>query len=95
LLLGNVDRATNLLRKARAKHPRVYFFLIYLAGALGLRGDIDEAQATPAETVRLNPSVTSLAAWRTAQPWLDIPAFVAVSSNTLTLGLHRAGMPDH
>jgi adenylate cyclase len=94
LLLGDVEQATDLLRKARAKDPRVYFFLIYLAGALGLQGDIDEAQAALAEAVRLKPSVTSLAAWRAAQPWLDNPAFVAVSSNTLILGLHRAGMPD-
>jgi adenylate cyclase len=95
LLLGHVDQATDLLRKARSRDSRVYFFLIYLAGALGLHGDIEEAREALAEAFKLNPSVTSLAAWRAAQPWIDNSAFAAASSNTLMLGLHRVGMPDH
>jgi adenylate cyclase len=95
MLLGHVDRAADLLRKARAENPRVYYFQIYLAGALGLRGDIDEARAALAEVVRLKPEANSLAGWSTLQPWTSNPAFAALRANTLDVGLRRAGMPDH
>ena len=89
-----LDKATDLLRKARAENPRVYFFQIYLAGALGLRGDIDEARAALMEAIRLKPEVNSLSRWKVAQPWIENPAFVALRDKTLDVGLRRAGMPD-
>ncbi len=94
LLLGHADLAADLLRKARTKDPRVWFFPIYLAAALGLQGYITEAQAALARMSQTKAAGSSLAAWRAAQPWLDNPAFITMSANTLTLGLHRAGMPD-
>jgi TolB-like protein/DNA-binding winged helix-turn-helix (wHTH) protein/Tfp pilus assembly protein PilF len=94
LLLGHVDKAADLLRRARVENPRVYFFQIYLAGALGLRGDIDEARAALTEAIRLKPEVNSLVRWRAAQPWIDNPAFAALRANTIDVGLRRAGMPN-
>jgi adenylate cyclase len=94
LLLGHLDKAADLLRQARAENPRVYFFQLYLAGALGLRGDIDEARAALTEALRLKPEVNSLSQWKVAQPWIDNPAFVALRDSTLDVGLRRAGMPD-
>jgi tetratricopeptide (TPR) repeat protein len=42
LLLGHVDEAIDLFRKACAASPRAYYLHLNLAGALGLRGDLDE-----------------------------------------------------
>jgi adenylate cyclase len=94
LLLGHVDAAADLLRKARAGNPRIAFFQLYLAGALGLHGDIDEARAALAEAIRLNPKMSSMAGWAAAQPWIGHPAFVALRDQTMDVGLRRAGMPD-
>ncbi len=94
LLLGHTDEAADLLRKARAGSPRVFFFQLWLAGALGLRGDIDVARAALAEAIRLKPEVNSLAQWSAVQPWVSNPAFVALRDKTLDVGLRRAGMPD-
>jgi adenylate cyclase len=40
LFLGHLDEAVDLLKRARAGNPRVYQFPLWLAAALGLRGDI-------------------------------------------------------
>jgi adenylate cyclase len=88
-----MDQATDLLRQARAENPRVYFFLLYLAGALGLHGDIDEARAALADAIRLKPQVNSLARWVAAQPWIGNPAFAALRGKTVDAGLRIAGMP--
>ena len=57
LLLGHVDEAIELFRKASAASPRAYFVHLNLAGALGLRGDLDEARTALAEAIRLKPEV--------------------------------------
>jgi adenylate cyclase len=93
LLLGHTDEAADLLLRTRSQNPRVYFFHIYLAGALGLRGDVDEARAALADAIRLKPEVTSLTRWSAVQPWVGNPALMALRANTLDIGLHRAGMP--
>ncbi len=64
LLLGHVDEAIELFRKASAASPRAYSVHLNLAGALGLRGDLDEARAAIAEAMRLKPEVNSLARYR-------------------------------
>jgi adenylate cyclase len=94
LLLGDVERATTLLRKAVTDNPRLYFFQLYLAGAVGLQGNIDEAKTVLARAIRLQPKVTSLAQWRAAQPYTGNPQFWALREKTLNIGLRRAGMPD-
>jgi TolB-like protein/class 3 adenylate cyclase len=59
LFLGRTDEAVNLYRKARALNPGIWYTHIVLAGALGLRGDIDEAKGEIAETLKLKPDANS------------------------------------
>jgi TolB-like protein/DNA-binding winged helix-turn-helix (wHTH) protein/Flp pilus assembly protein TadD len=94
LLLGHLGEASDLLRKARAENPRVYFFHLYLAGLLGLGDDVEEAKAVLAEAVKLKPEVDSLARWRDYQPWITNPQHWALREKTINIGLRRAGMPD-
>jgi hypothetical protein len=65
-----------------------------LAGALGLRGDIEEARAEIAEAIKLNPEVNSLAALRASAPWITNPPYWALREKTVNVGLRRAGFPD-
>jgi len=94
LLLGQVDKAINLLRQARAANPRFYWIHSLLAGALGFSGDIDEARAALAESIRLNPEVKSFAQWRAYMPWITGRKHWALLEKTLNIGLRRAGFPD-
>jgi adenylate cyclase len=52
LLLAHVDESIDLLKKARAANPRPYYIHLWLAGALGLKGDFDEAKAALAESLK-------------------------------------------
>src|SRR5205085_7420297 len=52
LALGHADQAINFMRKARAGNPHVYQFPLFLAAALGLRGDIDEARVALADFLK-------------------------------------------
>jgi tetratricopeptide (TPR) repeat protein len=92
--LGSVDQAVDLLRRARAANPRAYYVHLVLSGALGFRGDLDEARAAIAEGIALKPDVNSLARWRAAQPWITNPQHWALRDKTLNFGLRRAGFPD-
>lgn len=83
-----------MLRTARAENPRVYYFQLWLAGALGLRGKLDEARAALTDAVKLRPQVNSLAQWNASQPWIGNSALAALRETTLDSGLRRAGMPD-
>ena len=71
----------------------MYFFQLYLAGALGVRGDTDQARAAVAEARRLKPEVSSLARWKAVQPWIGNPPLMALREETLDRGLRNAGMP--
>jgi adenylate cyclase len=92
LFLGDLDQALDLLRKARAANPRLFFIPLYLAGALGLNGDLDESRATLAEAIKLKPEITSLARLRAYRPTL--PQYRALLEKTVEEGLRRAGFPD-
>jgi adenylate cyclase len=94
LLLGHVDEAIELLRKARAANPRLYFIHLWLAGALGLRGDLDEARTALAEVVRIKPELISLAQIRIHYPWITNPRHLALREQTVDVGLRKAGMPE-
>jgi TolB-like protein/Tfp pilus assembly protein PilF len=59
LLLGHVDQAIDFLRKAYAANPRRGPDL-WLAAALGLSGDLDDAKAVLAEWLKSNPKLGSL-----------------------------------
>jgi tetratricopeptide (TPR) repeat protein len=94
LLLGHVDEAIEFLRKARAGNPRLYSIHLWLAGGLGLRGDLDEARAALAEVVRLKPELTSLTQIRIHYPWSTNPRHLALREPTIDAGLRRAGFPE-
>jgi TolB-like protein/class 3 adenylate cyclase/Flp pilus assembly protein TadD len=96
LLLGHIDEVVDLFRKARAANPRPAYPHLWLAGALGLKGDIDEARASLAEAIRIRP------AWDTPTHFLadcsycgfGNPQYRALNEKTLFLGLRRAGLPE-
>jgi TolB-like protein/class 3 adenylate cyclase/tetratricopeptide (TPR) repeat protein len=94
LLLGNLGEAINFLRKACAAWPREYFLYLNLAGALGLKGDLDDARAALSEAIRLRPDINSLARYRAATPWIANPLHWALREKTLNVGLRRAGLPE-
>jgi Tfp pilus assembly protein PilF len=94
LLLGRVDQAIDLLQTARAINTRLWVPYLYLAGAYGLRGDLDKARSALAESIRLKPAIKSLARMRVENRWLTNPQYRTLQEKTLNLGLHRAGFPD-
>jgi adenylate cyclase len=96
LLLGHTDQAIDFYRKARAENPRIYQFSFWLAAALGLRGDIEEAKAALAESLKLNPELNSFAKLRDYfSPGQNrSPQLAALMENTSYVGLRRAGLPE-
>jgi tetratricopeptide (TPR) repeat protein len=94
ICLGQVDEAINLLRKSQAGNPRYAVNYLYLAGALGLRGDLDEARACLGDAIRLEQKINSLAALRACLPWITNPPFAALFEKTVGQGLRRAGFPE-
>jgi adenylate cyclase len=93
LLLGHVDQSIDLFRKAIAANPSCYCHLD-LAGALGLRGDLDEARAELAESLKLNPGFNSFAALHAAGLSVTNSDYLALADKTINLGLRRAGFPE-
>jgi Tfp pilus assembly protein PilF len=93
LLLNQVDRAIEPLIKSRAGNPRPWFTHFALAAATGLKGDLDEAKAALAESLKLNPEVDSLARFRARRPWGN-PRYWTLFEKTAAAGLRQAGLPD-
>jgi tetratricopeptide (TPR) repeat protein len=94
LLLGRVDQAIDLLQTARAAKSRWWVPYFYLAGAYGLKGDLDRARSALGESLRLKPALRSVARMRAENPWLSNPQYWALQEKTLNLGLRRVGFPD-
>jgi TolB-like protein/Tfp pilus assembly protein PilF len=97
LLLGHLNEAIDTLRKAQASNPRFWQLSLWLAAALGLRGDEDEARAALAEAIKLHPEASSLAQLRKDIAYgrlFDNPRYAAVAQKTFLVGLRRAGMPE-
>jgi adenylate cyclase len=94
LLLGHVNEAIELLNKSRAANPRYWVTHLWLAGAFGLRGDLDEARAALAEGIKLKPEINSMARWGAYAPWVTNPQYSALRVKTVDIGLRRAGMPE-
>jgi tetratricopeptide (TPR) repeat protein len=87
LLLGHVDQAIDLITKARARNPRSWFLYLYLAGALGLKGDLERAKAVLAESIKLKPEVNSI------DP-NNARAFHHLGQGLMYLGQPAAGIPQ-
>lgn len=94
LLRGQLDEAIEALKKAQAANARLWFPHLYLAGAFGLEGDLNEARLALAESTKLNPAVKSLARMRGQNPWLTHPRYWDLQEQTLNVGLRRAGLPE-
>jgi Tfp pilus assembly protein PilF len=94
LLLRHLDEATELLRRARAVNPRLSYVHFWLAGALGLKGDLDEARGELAESIKLQPELNSLARIPVLYPWNNHPEYRALAEKTFYAGVRRAGFPD-
>jgi len=94
LLSGRVDQAIDLLQTASAADVRLWMPYLYLAGAYGLKGDLDRARSALAESMRLKPAIKSIARMRAENPWLRNQQYWALQEKTLNLGLRRAGLPD-
>ena len=93
LFLGDLDKAIEFLRQARASGPQVYFIHFYLSAALALRGDIDEAKVALAEFRKLKPELRSLADLHRSWPNYSSPPMAALWAKTVDVGLLRAGLP--
>ena len=92
LLLSRVDQAIDLLQTTRAADARLWVPYFYLAGAYGLKGDLDRARSALTESLRLKPTIKSLARMRVENLWLRNPQYWALQEKTLNLGLRRAGL---
>jgi adenylate cyclase len=95
LLLGHADEAVSFFRRARAENPRLWYIHMWLAAALGLRGDIEEAKESLRELIRLRPEINSLAGLYANLHTRHLPQkYIALAEKTVDLGLRRAGMPE-
>jgi len=93
LFLGHLDQAIELLTKARAANPRLWYVHLNLAGAFGLRGDLEGARAGLAKAIELKPEMNSLA-WLRAYPGAGDQQYWALYEKTVAVGLGRAGLPE-
>jgi adenylate cyclase len=95
LLMNQIDLAVDYFRKACAALPQSGPYRLHLAGALGLKGDIDEAKMELAEAVTLRPEYSSMAKLlNSANFHVGSPKYLAMREKTLEAGLRRAGMSD-
>jgi TolB-like protein/class 3 adenylate cyclase len=91
--LNHVDLAIDYLAKARAAAPRIWWIHFYLAGALGLKGDLDAGRASLSEGLRLKPEMNSVAQFRDLKPWYGSPKMLQLEEHTVMEGLRRLGFP--
>ena len=96
LFLGHTDQAIAFLRKARTEMPGYWLHHGRLAGALGLKGDIDEARAEIGEMLKLKPEVNSVAGWRAIIATMGggDPRNQALLEKTVYAGRRHAGFPE-
>jgi tetratricopeptide (TPR) repeat protein len=94
LFLGHLDEAIELFERVRGERPEYWDVHMWLAGALALGGNLDQARAVLAEARRFRREIDSLVRWREYQPWIDFPQYRALRERTLYDGLRRAGFAD-
>jgi len=74
---------------------KLWYNAFWLAAALGLKGEIDEAKEMLTEFVELKPEWYSLARLRAAFPgFYRNPAYAELEKKTVEAGLLRAGFPE-
>jgi adenylate cyclase len=97
LLLGHAEEAVDFLKRTRAANPRMWWVHLTLAAALGFKGDVGEATAVLAESLKVNPEINSLKAltkWRARRPPETNPPYTALVDKTMYPGLRKAGLPE-
>ena len=97
MLSNHVDEAIDLFIKGHTGNPRVWNFPFALAGALGLKGDLDGAKAALAESLKLKPEFNSMAKWYAYVPWAsktNSPQFWVLQDKTFGEGMRRIGFPE-
>jgi len=94
LLQNHLDEAIDWLTKARAANPRVYYFYLDLAAAFALKGDLDQAHAALAESLKLRPQINSMKAQLARWAYTNNPAYRVLAEKTIDAGLRKAGMPE-
>jgi adenylate cyclase len=94
LFAGRVDDAIRYYRQANEINSHYYLIPLHLAGALGLKGEIEEAKAMLAQVAKLRSDVRTLADFHRLHPPYANPKYAAMAADTLDAGLRRAGMLD-
>jgi len=97
MLSNHVDEAIDFFIKGRTGNPRVWNFPFALAGALGLKGDLDGGKAALADSLKIKPEVNSMAQWYVYVPWTSktqSPRFWALEDKTFGEGMRRIGFPE-
>jgi adenylate cyclase len=94
LLLARFDQAIELLYRGCAVRPQRWDIRMWLAGALGFKGDLDGARAELKEAISLKPEINSLPRWRAHQPATGVPKYSILCEQTLNIGLGRAGFSE-
>ena len=93
LLSGRAEEAIEPARRACADNPRSYVTHMFLAAALGLKGEINEAKAALGRAIKIRPEFNSLARVRAYCTW-GSARYWELHERTIAQGLRRAGMPD-
>lgn len=91
LHLAHDAAAVELFSKVVAGQPQISIFRLFLAGALGVSGRLQEARAEMQEVMRMTPDLT-LARFRSLEP-SNARAFLAQRQH-LYEGLRLAGIPE-
>ena len=94
LLVNEIDQAIDLLIKARASHPRVWWVHFVLAGALGLKGQFDEAKTALAGSMQIKPEVQSVRQFLVYFPYSSNEPYWTLQDRALNEGLRRIGFPN-
>ena len=84
-----------MLQTSRAADAQLWVPYLYLAGAYGLKNNLDRARSALAESLRLKPALRSVARMRAENPRLTNPQYWALQEKTLNVGLQRANFPGH
>ena len=98
MLSNHVDEAIDLFIKGHTGNRGFWNFPFGLAGALGLKGDLDGAKAALAESLKLKPELNSMAQWYAYVPWASktqSPRFWALQDKTFGEGMRRIGFPEN
>ena len=77
LLSNQVDKAIGSLMKARAANRHIWWVHYALAGALGLKGDLDGAKSALADMQMIKPEVNSIANFYVYLPFTSYPTYRA------------------